>query len=475
MIYLRHPLPENPYPSADTLHFPHKTAWITVLCTTIVVLVLGLTTLDETTLTLSRLVQKTVLLPFLSGALVISLFLCAYLFRKLRHWNRDSLYEQHRIWWKDKTSEAIQIAEHASLFPVDNATLKILNLEGDMPASKDIPRKLPVTPDEHDGLSRLQQALSLLLKKLSFSAVQQPEALSEVWLFIRHGNEQVFQDAITLFSQYYPQFHKVTFHTQATTPDRNMLDKWITDGFKGFRLLITLELHTEPEDAFCEHGTAFLFCWNEQVASQHVPVWYFSSVTSPLNTLTKTVQTLFTTERVPGTELRRLWRTNINGEGKYLLEEAINAAGLPPGSQKWHTLQPTDQWSTGYSWLMLEWAASAVRHGQQGQLLAAAPSLSEINVTHLSSYVPYHETDYETREAQSFKYTLFASLSMGLCTILTSNLLSFIFLTGTAEGNISDALIFSVLAFYIIILVVILFNELRYQRQLFRQLKFYYY
>ncbi|WP_226569643.1 hypothetical protein [Mangrovibacter yixingensis] len=475
MIYLRHPLPKNPYPSANTLHFPHKTAWITVLCTTIVVLVLGLTTLDETTLTLSRLLQQTVLLPFFSGALVISLFLCAYLFRKLRHWNRDSLYGQHLIWWKNKTSEAIQIAEHASLFPVDNATLKILNLEGEMPASKDIPRKLPITPDEHNGLSRTQQALSLLLSKLSFSALKNPEALSEIWLFIRHGNDQVFQDAVTLFRQYYPQFNDVAVHTQATTPDRSMLDEWIAKGFTGFRLLVSLELHTKPEDEFCEHGTAFLFCWNEKVASQHVPVWYFSSVTSPLNTLTETVQILFATERVPSAKLRHLWRTNISGEGKYLLEEAINAAGFPASSQKWHTLQPTDQWSTGYLWLMLEWAASAVRHGQQGQLLAAAPSLSEINITHLSSYVPYHETDYETREAQSFKYTLFASLSMGLCTIFASNLFSAIFLTGAGEGNMSDYLISSILVFYLIILAIIVFNEFRYQNALFRQLKCYYY
>lgn len=344
-----------------------------------------------------------------------------------------------------------------------------------MPASKDIPRKLPVAPDEHNGLSRLQQALSLLLNKLSFSAVQKPEALREVWLFIHHGNEQVFQDAITLFRQYYPQFNKVTFHTQATTPHRSMLDKWIADGFKGFRLLITLELHAEPEDAFCEHGTAFLFCWNEDVASQHVPVWYFSSVTSPLNTLTKIVQTLFATERVPGTELRHLWRTNITGEGKYLLEEAIDTAGIPASSQKWHTLQPTDQWSAGYSWLMLEWAASAVRHGQQGQLLAAAHSLSEINVTHLSSYEPCHETDDEAWALPMFKYNLLTGLSMGLCTILACNVFHFIFFAGTENGNMPASWIFSVLAFYSIMVAIVLFNELWCQRKLFRQLKFYYY
>ncbi|MDO6406854.1 hypothetical protein [Pantoea phytobeneficialis] len=320
------------------------------------------------------------MIPALVGAFIYTLIL---LFHSVSQFWADMMeksYIEQRNWWINHASAGIRLAEHSSLFPVEDAALKMLRLEGEMPPLKDIPRKLSVGVDEDMGLSRTQQILTHLLDQLDIATLNRPE----VWLYIRNADQPTQQDASAIIHNH-TLLQKPTLHLLQALPQCSMLEEWIMTYFCDSRLLIIMELQGANDDAFCEYATALLFAHQCPSPDTRMPVWCFRSLNCHQHQVEKYLDILFAAKQVVPANLRHVWSGNLQGEALHLLKDAFNEtlSGIP--EHNWHRLPVAATWTPGYRWLMLEWAAQAIRHGQRGQLLATQQGeKQQINVAMMS-------------------------------------------------------------------------------------------
>ena len=202
-------------------------------------------------------------------------------------------------------------------------------------------------------------------------------------------------------------------------PESDFLNRWVWESFRGYRLLIVAELHDSKELNDCEFATALLFSRGRDIPDERMPVWCYSSMDSFPHLLGKNLTTLLSAEQVKPASLRHVWTGNLKGESLHLLADAFSENRSDVNVRHWHSMLLADTWSPGYQWLMLEWAASAIRNGQHAQMLAVQHSKGQkINLLMINSEQPYIESLKDKAESQGFVmlYRLMGSYVMHIFT-----------------------------------------------------------
>lgn len=320
-------------------------------------------TFMDLTMPLAEKIWWLLVIPIVAGGLICTIILLIHNINRFWGNMMRKSYIENRNWWMHHASKTIRLAEHTSLFPVEDAALKMVRLDGEMPPVKDFPRKLNIGIDEDTGFTRTQQVLTRLLEQIAMAALNQPE----VWLYIRNADENIQQDASTILKKF---LRAPTVHLLTELPQRSMLEEWIMTYFNGCRLLIIMELHANNDETFCEYATALLFTHDRLLPDSHMPVWCFRGLDCKPHQLEQYLNILFAAKQVAPGNLRHVWTGNMQGEGLHLLVDACSETLTDQQASHWHSLSLAETWTPGYQWLMMEWAARAIRHGQRGQLLA---------------------------------------------------------------------------------------------------------
>ncbi|KGT86342.1 hypothetical protein NG99_25990 [Erwinia typographi] len=358
------------------------------------VLIFNAVMLDENALKMDILLWRLLVFPLLFALIGFTVAMVGYCITQYCEAQTRESYKLNRQRWQRNASVCLRLAEHHSLFPVENAALKMIGLEGEMPAAKDIPRKLNIDEDEEAGVSRTQQTIKMLLEGLDTSAIDERFDQPEVWLYLRNASDRLSEDAGEIVRQSRPAFSQSTIHLLSVLPERAFLEEWTLEYFEGFRLLIVAELHHDNDHDFCEYATALLFSRQRPLPDSRMPVWCFRSLDSKQHTVGKYLKILFAAEQIRPADLRHVWTGNLQGESLNLLSDAFTEVDTGVKSHQWHSMRLAETWTPGYQWLMLEWSARAIRNGQHGQLLATKQENSQqINLALINGeYLP-HEID----------------------------------------------------------------------------------
>ena len=380
------------YQDLPTPHFSQITAAVCGFLAVVIALLIGGLTLDSKALTTSVIIWRFLAFPALLVLIVYTVAVIGFLINYCWFSMAQESYKLNRQYWQLCASSCLRLADHHSLFPVDNAALKMIGLEGEMPAAKDIPRILNICEDEQKGLSRSQQTIKILLEQLDTRMINQRNDRPEVWLYLRNASDSTHQDAETILRHYFPILSQSTLHILGELPERALLEEWTEQEFSGFRLLIVVELHSENDDDFCEFASALLFSGQRQLPDTRMPVWCFRSVDSKQHRVGKYLKILFAAEQIKLADLRHVWTGNLKGESLNLLRDAFTEVETGVKSHQWHSMRLAETWTPGYQWLMLEWSACAIRNGQRGQLLASEQRKNQqINLAVMSSEkLPHH-------------------------------------------------------------------------------------
>ncbi len=365
----------------------------------VIVLAISAVTLDADKLTFNLLIWRLLALPVV--AIMMAVACCNFWFsaRGYREIALRSVYIENEQQWKRQATTSLRLAAHTSLFPVDDAALKMIKLEGEMPAKADFPLKLDVDYDEASGMNRTQKVIKRLLEQLDLSFIDSTRERPQVWLHINTPSEAMHRDIAAVIAAHSPMFKQSEIHYLDTLPESDFLEGWVWEHFQGYRLLIVVELHDGKELHLCEFATALLFSRQREISDGRVPVWCFSSMDTFPHMLDKNLDTLLSAEQVKPASLRHVWTGNLKGESLHLLTDALNENSAGVSIRHWHSMLLADTWSPAYPWLMLEWAASAIRHGQHAQMLAVQRSEGQkIHLLMINSEQPY--IDLMTHEMQ---------------------------------------------------------------------------
>lgn len=448
-------------PDFKGLPEPHISRVIVIVCcilAAVFALTIGVVTLDAETRVMEIMIWRLLVLPVLLVLMVLTTAAIGYLITRGWYAIANEHYRLNRQQWQQHAAVCIRLAEHHSLFPVDNAALKMIGLEGEMPAAKDIPRKLSIGEDEEQGLSRTQQTIKTLMDRLDISMIDDRYDRPEVWLYIRNASDSISEEVVTLLQQSRPAFSHSDIQILSELPERALLEKWTLEPFSGFRLLIVAELHADNDDDFCEYATALLFSRRRSIPDTRMPVWCFRSLNSEQHRVGKYLNVLFAAEQINPADLRHIWTGNLQGESLNLLSDAFTEVDTGVKSQPWHSMRLAETWTPGYQWLMLEWGARAIRNGQRAQLLATHQVKNQqVNLALISGETRSHTVDDWDQDGgifANFKYMLYVLLMMG-----AEGLVLFISLRngGWADARVSGWWFIGGLAFIIIFVMLIIF------------------
>lgn len=365
------------YPGKTETRFPRLFTAFAAIVATLLTLMFSALTLESEQLTLSLLIWRLLALPVAACSAVVSLCFVVFQFICIRRIFMQLAYSGIESDWKSRASEWIRLAEHASIFPVDNAALKMLKLEGEMPVDGDIALRLSVEDDETSGMSRMQIVVQRLQEQLDLTHIDARTERPELFLYVGNTAESVRDDLTSLIQSAHASLKQASFRYFEEVPDLSLVQEWADSSFSGFRLLIIAELHNGDRRNFCEYACALLFSRNRIIASDRMPVCCFKGMNSKVHHLGKKIDLLLSAEQVKAADLRHVWTGDLQGESLHLLMDSLkeNNAGIKIRS--WQNMRIANTWTAGYQWLMMEWSAKAVRNGQRGQLLAARESAGE--------------------------------------------------------------------------------------------------
>ncbi|MGK3130898.1 hypothetical protein ACCW76_17020 [Pantoea sp. C8B4] len=365
------------YPGKTETRFPRLFTAVAGIVATLLMLMFSALTLESEQLTLSLLIWRLLALPVAVCSAVVSL--CFIVFHLICSWRlfMQLAYIGIEKDWKSRASEWMRLAEHASIFPVDNAALKMLKLEGEMPADGDIALRLSVEDDETSGMSRMQIVVQHLLEQLDLTHIDARTERPELFLYLGNSAESVRDDLTSLIQSAHASLKQASFHYIEEVPDLSLVQEWADSSFSGFRLLIIAELHNGDSRNFCEYACALLFSRNRKIGGDRMPVCCFKGMSSKVHHLGKKIDVLLSAEQVKASDLRHAWTGDLQGESLHLLMDSLKENNAGINIRSWQNMRIADTWTPGYQWLMMEWSAKAVRHGQRGQLLAARESAGE--------------------------------------------------------------------------------------------------
>lgn len=365
------------YPGRTETRFPRLFTTFSGIAATIIMLMFSALTLESEQLTLSLLIWRLLVLPVAVGSAVVSL--CFVVFHLICSWRlfMQLSYLGTEVVWKSRASEWMRLAEHASIFPVDNAALKMLKLEGEMPVDGDIALRLSVEDDETSGMSRMQIVVQRLLEQLDLTHIDKRTERPALFLYVGNTAKSERDDLTSLVQSVHTSLKQASFHYLDVMPDLSLLQEWADPSFNGFRLLIIAELHDGDSRNFCEYACALLFSRNRIIGGNRMPVCCFKGMSSKVHHLGKKIDVLLSAEQVKAADLRHVWTADLQGESLHLLMDSLNENNAGIKIRSWQNMRIADTWTAGYQWLMMEWAAKAVRNGQRGQLLAAKENTGE--------------------------------------------------------------------------------------------------
>ncbi|MGK3126286.1 hypothetical protein ACCY16_19380 [Candidatus Pantoea formicae] len=418
------------YPGKTETRFPRLFTAVAAIGATLLTLIFGALTLENEQLTLSMLIWRLLVMPVAVCSAVISL--CFVIFHQICSWRlfMQLAYSGNELAWKYQAAEWMRLAEHASMFPVDNAALKMLKLEGEMPVDGDIPLRISVEDDETSGMSRMQIVVQRLLEQLDLTHIDARIERPELFLYVGNTTESVRDDLTSLLQSAHASLNQASFHYFAEMPDLSLLQQWAAPSFSGFRLLLIVELHDGANRNFCEYACALLFSHNRKIGGNRLPVCCFKGMSSKVSQLGKKIHVLLSAEQIKPSDLRHVWIGDLQGESLHLLVDSLkeNKAGIQIRS--WQNMQIANTWASGYQWLMMEWSAKAVRNGQRGQLIAAKESKGEqVMVVQMNSDI----NEYQNNYGASFKQGIKKNGIMFGCTLALSSSLLLI-TTSIQEG-----------------------------------------
>ncbi|PKH23681.1 hypothetical protein CIG19_09640 [Enterobacterales bacterium CwR94] len=369
--------PLQTYSMPTEIPFPRLFSALTGITAGMITLISGAVTLDSEQLMFSLLIWRLLALPM---AMCVTLFLlCSVCFHCFCFWRQSKqlTYAGIEHIWKVQAADWIRLAEHASIFPVDNAALKMLKLEGEMPADADIPRRLALEDDETSGMSRIQIVVQQLLAQLDLTHIDAASERPELYLYIKNATETVRADVATALQAGHAAFKPDHFHFLEDMPQLSLVQDWTDQSFTGFRLLLIAELHEGDKRDFCEYACALLFSRHRQITSNRVPVCCFKGMNAEVYHLGEKLNVLLAAEQIAPADLRHVWTGNLQGESLHLLMDSLKENQTGVNVRSWQHMRLANTWASGYPWLMLEWSAQAIRNGQRGQMIAARESRGE--------------------------------------------------------------------------------------------------
>ncbi|MCL9646448.1 MULTISPECIES: hypothetical protein [Pantoea] len=370
MKYLWKPLLSCP--EKTEIRFPRLFTIAAGIVALIVMLMFSALTLENAQLTLSMLIWRLLALPVAVCMAVVSL--CFVVFHLFCCWRllMQLAYSGVESDWQSRASEWMLLAEHTSIFPVDNAALKMLGLEGNMPVDGDIPLRLSVGDDERSGMGRMLVIVQRLLEQLDLTQIDAITERPELFLYMGNTTEAVRNDIKSLAQSFHAAFRHASFHYFDDMPELSLTQQWTSgSSFNGFRLLLIAELHDGDNRNFCEYACALLFSRYRKISGNRVPVCCFQGMSARIYNLERRINTLLSAGQARPADLRHVWTSDLRGESLYVLKNSLqeNHAGI--NVRSWQNMRIAHTWTAGYQWLMMDWAAMAVRHGERAQLLAA--------------------------------------------------------------------------------------------------------
>ena len=408
-------------PEKTEIRFPRLFTIAAGIVALILMLMFSALTLENAQLTLSMLIWRLLALPVAVCMTVVSL--CFIFFNILCCWRllMQLAYCGVESDWQSRASEWMLLAEHTSIFPVDNAALKMLGLEGKMPVDGDIPLRLFVEDDERSGMGRMLVTVQRLLEQLDLTQIDAITERPELFLYMGNTAGSMRDDITSLVRSFHAAFRHASFHYFDDMPELSLVQQWTDGPFNGFRLLLIAELHDGDNRNFCEYACALLFSRYRQISGNRVPVCCFKGMSAQIYNLERRIDALLSAGQVRPADLRHVWTSDLQGESLNLLKNSLaeNNAGI--NVRSWQNMRIADTWTTGYQWLMMDWAAMAVRNGERAQLLAAREKRGEqITFLQMNGKLARPEDNYSPAYIKSLKKS--GSL-LGCSFILATSLL----------------------------------------------------
>lgn len=186
------------YLGKTEIRFPRLFTVVSGIVATLLILIFSALTLESEQLTLSLLIWRLLVLPMSVCSAIVSL--CFIVFHCICSWRifMQLAYFGTEMECKSRASEWMRLAEHASISPVDNAALRTLKLEGEMPVDGDIALRLSVEDDDTSSMSRIKIVVQRMLDQLDLTHIDERTERPKLFLYVGNAVESVRDDLTSL-------------------------------------------------------------------------------------------------------------------------------------------------------------------------------------------------------------------------------------------------------------------------------------
>lgn len=304
-------------------------------------------------------------LPFLFVSMTISYIVMGKSTYDCYHFSRWNIAQWRLYHLKNYAQQHLIIAAWSSKTPVDELTLRMIQLKGDLPLAPRTPLRMALGGGFETTPAR--QLFSQLVAPIVETLRAYPNFKVSYWL--RNANELTTGELRDVLSHC-----AVTFEEEIIAldkcPDFSLLNKTFADSEQRWdyrHLLIIGDLYGKEENKCMENGSVLFICQDFQLKESLKPVFLFQPLTG-VDELEKSAAVFI--EAQQPTEPKTLWFTGLTAHQKYPFLNVLNEYKTVP--LRLELELSFGESSAGYRWLALALAADAARYGQGAQLVAAS-------------------------------------------------------------------------------------------------------